>query len=242
MTFDFNPYTWDPNSAAIKSSVCSFEINSEAEGTMNVSGLDKDIELTIPNNNPSNEESSEPESSFLKPNKMTIRSYYTEIPNASVSINLAGQDKEMVIEVLVKFGSRPTLDDFDQNFTVTLTKSCQGNNTQGKESQIECATEPPISISVTPPEPTTIYVGLLSLGEKNVSEHSRKRRSCFGRGRQRRSCVGVKDPPLEGFNKTVMPTYDSTTDVNYTMTMSQSSCLYWSTTKEKWTSEGCKVG
>ena len=240
MTFDFNPFTWDASSSSIKSSVCSLELSSDGNGTLDVSGLDNDIEVTIPIN-PNEEESSTPASSFLTPNKMTVHSYYAELANAPVSLYLAGQDKDAVVEVLIKFGARPTIEEFDQNITIALS-SCQTNITGVNTTHNECASRSPISVSVIPPQPGVIYVGILSLGENNITEHSRKRRSCFGRGRQRRSCVGVKDPPLQGLNKSVIPKYDPLTDVNYTMTMSQSNCLYWSTTMEKWTSEGCKVG
>ena len=234
MTLDSNPFTSDASSKSIKTSVCSLELTSDGEGTVNVSGLDNDIEINIPIS-PGYLESDEPKGSFLKPNQMTIHSYYAELANAPVSLTMAFQDKDEIVDILIRFGSRPTVNEFDQNFTVTY----QTNVTQGNAFQID--TESPISITVMPPEPTVIYVGLLSLGEKNISEHSRKRRSCFGRGRQRRSCVGVKDPPPNGFNKTVFPQYDPSTDINYSLTISQSICLYWSTTKEKWTSEGCKV-
>ena len=53
--------------------------------------------------------------------------------------------------------------------------------------------------------------------------------------------VGVKDPPPKGSLSTVIPKYDPNTDVNYTLTITQSSCLYWSENIEKWTTEGCRV-
>ena len=62
-------------------------------------------------------------------------------------------------------------------------------------------------------------------------------------GRKKRSCVGVKDPPNTPQPKPeiIKPTYNSTVDVNYTMSVWISSCLYWSKEKQQWTNEGCKV-
>ena len=239
MTFNFNPFPGDSSGAAITSSVCSLELSSSGNGTLNVSDLDEDIEIDIPLN-PSNGESVEPTDSFLTPNKLTIHSYFAELANVPLSLFLAGQDQDAVVEVLIKYGSRPSLDDFDENFTIPLS-SCQSNTTTINENQTGCGSQLQTTITVTPPEQSLIYVGILTFGEKNVTEHSRKRRSCFGGGRQKRSCIGVKDPPLEGFNKSVIPKYDPLTDVNYTLTMSQANCFYWSTTMEKWTSDGCKV-
>lgn len=239
MTLTINPYSWDNSSLSVTSSVCSLELKHEGTGTMNVSDLENDIEITIPINTDESE-SAEPNSSFLKPYEMTIRSYYAELGHVPVSLSLAGFNKDAIVEVFIKFGSRPTVEDFDQNFTVAFTATCQNGLLEGNGNLTDCAVEQ-ILFSVVPSEPTVIYVGMLFLGEKNATEHSRKRRSCFGHGRERRSCIGVKDPPPKGFSKTVIPQYDSSTDVNYIMSMSQASCLYWSQTKEKWTSEGCKV-
>ena len=94
---------------------------------------------------------------------------------------------------------------------------------------------------VVPSKRGLLYVGIIFLGATNTSEHSREKRSCLGHGRQRRSCVGFKDPPPKGFTETVTPQYNPSTDVNYTMTITQSSCLYWSEDRNKWISDGCKV-
>lgn len=241
MTTAFNPFNWDSDNSSgiVRSSVCSLELSQDGTGTMNVSDLENDIEITIPINSDESE-STEPENSFLKPYEMTVRSYYAELGKVPVSLSLTGLDKDAVVEVLIKFGSRPTVEDFDQNFTVALSVTCQNGSSDGEGNRTSCPVQP-ITLTVVPSEPTLIFMGMLSLGEKNKTEHSRKRRSCFGQGRERRSCIGVKDPPPKGYNKTVMPQYDSSTDVKYTMSISQASCLYWSKTKEKWTSEGCKV-
>ena len=71
---------------------------------------------------------------------------------------------------------------------------------------------------------------------------SRKKRSCFGNGRERRSCVEVKELPLASAVSTgTFPAYDSNTDVNYSVAINQAKCLYWSSAAGKWLSDGCKV-
>ena len=239
MTLTINPYSWDNSSLSVTSSICSLELKNEETGAMNVSDLENDIEITIPTNN-EEPETAEQESYFLRPYEMTISSYYAELGNVPVSLSLEGVDKNAIVEVFVKFGSRPTVEDFDQNFTVVFTATCQNGLSEGDYNVTDCAVEQ-ISFTVVPSESTVIYVGMLFLGEKNATEHSRKRRSCFGHGRERRSCIGTKDPPPNGYNKTVIPQYDSSTDVKYTISISQASCLYWSQTREKWISDGCKV-
>jgi len=234
-----NPYSWDNSSLSVTSSVCSLELKNEETGTLNVSDLENDIEITLPITTEESE-SAEQESYFLKPYEMTISSYYAELGNVPVSLSVAGVDKDAIVEVFIKFGSRPTVEDFDQNFTVAFTTTCRNGLSDGGQNLSNCAVDQ-ISFSVVPAESSVIYVGMLFLGEKNATEHSRKRRSCFGHGRERRSCIGTKDPPPNGYNMTVIPEYDSSTDVKYTMSISQASCLYWSQSKEKWISDGCKV-
>ena len=236
MTLTRNPYPWDNSS--LTSKVCRLELKNEETGTMNVSDLENDIEITIPTKNEESE-SAELDSHFLKPYEMTISSYYAELSNVSVSLNLEVV-KDAIVEVFVKFGSRPTVEDFDLNFTMEFNSTCQKGSSEGNYNITDCAVEQ-TSLTVVPSESTIMYVGMLFLGENNATAHSRKRRSCFGHGRERRSCIGTKDPPPKGYNKTVIPQYDSSTDVKYTMSISQASCLYWSQTKEKWVSDGCKV-
>ena len=236
----FNPYTWDNSSKAIQSNVVGLELKND-KAKINVSNLDEDIVIVVPISSPpknGTNTSDVPEHSFLKPNKMVTRMYNAELADVPVSIKL-DIVVAVVVEVFVKFGSKPTIDNFDHNFTVTFKSTCE-NKTDGEKNKTSCLPDEK-SMTVVPPKPGLLYVGIFFLGAKNYTEHSRVRRSCFGHGRQRRSCVGFKDPPPKGVTKTVIPQYDPSTDVNYSMIITQSSCLYWSEDKEKWTSHGCKA-
>ena len=234
---NFNPFTWDSSSKKIKSSVTSLNLQTDNGKKINVSNLDSDIEIVIPISSPPTNTSNGTEHYFLKPNRMSFRSYYAELADVPVSIKIGVPEEGMVIEIFVKFGKRPTIEDFDHNFTVTST--CR-NQTTHKQNGTSCVLEQN-SLTVVPLVQIRLYIGMLFLGVKDVNEHSRRRRSCFGHRRERRSCVGVKDPPPKRVTKTVIPQYDSSTDVNYTFSITQSSCLYWSEDKEKWTSDGCRV-
>ena len=237
---NFNPFSWDNSSKAVQSNVVGLELRN-AIAKINVSNLDEDIVMVVPLSRPPKNNTNTtdvPEHFFLKPNKMATRMYNAELADVPVSIKM-GIVVAVVVEVFVKFGSRPTTDNFDHNFTLAFESMCKSQN-GGEQSETPCLSDES-SMTVVPPKPGLLYVGILFLGAKNNTEHSRRRRSCFGHGRQRRSCVGVKDPPPRGVTKTVIPQYDPSTDVNYTMSVTQSSCLYWSKDKNKWTSDGCKV-
>ena len=238
----FNPYSWNNSSKAIQSNVIGLELQS-GNTKINVSNLDDDIVMVIPISSPAeqkNNTSSPSEHSFLKLDKMSIRSYNAQLADVPVSIKMAVVEKGLfTVNLYVKFGSRPTISSFDHNFTNTFKSVC-GNQTNDNQNLTSCLPDES-SMTVVPPNAGPLYVGLLLLKNKSSGGNSRQRRSCFGHGRQKRSCVGVKDPPPKGVTKTVIPQYDPSTDVNYTMTITQSSCLYWSEDEDKWTSDGCKV-
>ena len=237
-----NPYTWNNSSKAIQSNVIGLELQN-GNRKINVSNLDDDIVMVIPISSPAEQNtntSSPTEHSFLKPDKMSIRSYNAQLADVPVSINMAVVEKGLfLVKVFVKFGSRPTIDSFDHNFTNPFKSSC-GNHTSGMQNLSSCLPDE-TSMTLVPPSAGPLYVGILLVGNKNSNENPRQKRSCFGHGRQKRACVGFKDPPPKGVTRTVIPQYDPSTVVNYTMAITQSSCLYWSEEKDKWESEGCKV-
>ena len=235
---NFNPFTWDNSSKKIKSSVISLDLQGANGEKINVSNLDNYIEILIPISSSPQKTNNATDHYFLKPNKMSFHSYYAEIADVPVSIKIGAKKLGVVIEMFLKFGARPTIEDSDHNFTVT--SSCK-NQTDDKQNETSCFLEESY-LTVVPSEPIYLYIGLLFRGAQNLTEHSRRRRSaCLGHGRERRSCVGFKDPPPKGVTETVIPQYDPSADVNYTFSITQSSCLYWSEEKEKWTSDGCKV-
>jgi len=236
----FNPFTWDNSSKKVKSSVTSLDLQSVNGTKINVTNLDNYIEIVIPLSGRPTNTSNGTEHYFLKPNRMSIRSYYAELADVPVAIRIGVQAGGTVIKFFVKFGSRPTVEDSDHNFTILFTSTCRNLSDYQQSKSTSCSLEER-SVTIVPSEPSLLYVGLLFREANNATEHARKRRSCFGHGRERRSCVGVKDPPPKGITKLDVPRYDPLTDVNYTFSITQSSCLYWSEDKEKWTSNGCKV-
>ena len=233
---DFNPFTWDSSSKKIKSSVTSLELKSNGAEKLNVSNLDNDIEIVIPISNPPKNSSNTTQHYFLKPDRISFRIYYADLADVAVSLRLGLAITGVEIEMRIKFGQRPTMVDYDHNFTFMFKSKCDNQTVVNTN----CFTKDG-SVKVTPSKPGFLYVGLWIKGSKNESQHSRQRRSCFDHRRERRSCVGVKDPPPKGVLKTMVPQYDPNTDVNYTLTIIQSSCLYWSEETEKWTAEDCRV-
>ena len=132
----FNPYSWDNSSKAIQSSVTSLELKS-GEANINVSNLEDDIVMVIPiaskpkNNTNASEDK---EHLFLKPNKMAVHSYYAELAHVPVTIEMGVEENNnIVVELFIKFGTRPSVNDFDHNFIISFENTCEiskeGNQT-----------------------------------------------------------------------------------------------------------------
>ena len=126
---DFNPFTWDNSSKKIRSSVTSLDLQGANGEKINVSNLDNYIEILIPISSSPQKTNNATDHYFLKPNKMSFHSYYAEIADVPVSIKIGAKKLGVVIEMFLKFGARPTIEDSDHNFTVT--SSCK-NQTDDK--------------------------------------------------------------------------------------------------------------
>lgn len=242
--FTYNPFTWDNSSEAIQSSVTSLELESGIGKKINVSNLEEDIVIVIPLPNAVSNDadaSTVTEHSFLKPSKLSFRSYQAQLKNVPVTFEITVEKPNVVLDFFVKSGTRPTIEESDFKITLTFNSTCKNQTTDKLMNEPSSSCVVKNEFSVVPSNPGILYVGLLYMGAKNSSEHSRKRRSCFGHGRQRRSCVGVKDPPLQGIFVKEVSQYEPTKDLNYTIRITQSGCLYWSELLDKWTSDGCKV-
>lgn len=93
----------------------------------------------------------------------------------------------------------------------------------------------------------TIFLNLFTRNKKGADEDNQNmafsENPCKSHNRrQKRSCIGVKDPPTTSPNiVTLYPTFNPTTDIKYHIDSYLSSCLFWSEEEEKWKSDGCKV-
>lgn len=157
------------------------------------------------------------------------------------------------LEVYVSYKRRPTNEHYSFSAIIPDIKYCKDNGTG-----LNCSEEAYVFvissavtghtgvhyIAIRYPEVETESASTGSSKMKNDEVDLRVRRDCGGHGgRQKRSCVGVKDPPTTPppTPKIVIPQYDNSTDVNYTLSVTAANCLYWSENKQEWTGDGCTV-
>lgn len=252
LTLQVNPYVWSKSSKYIKSSVLSVDLKEQDGSQLKISNLNHSIELLIPDKDPDRAIENDTQGHlFVKPYNDTnaIRYHKVAISNnlESALIDIRPQ-KSVIFDVFVGVGARPTPTNYSLKTSVPDVSLCK--DFLPEIGYINCTSNPYVfSLSSSVTKNTGVhYIGIRlahKANETNVAgEGHRVARSCKdSHGRQKRSCIGVKDPPTTPppTPRIIVPTYDAITDVNYTMSVKMRSCLYWSEVKEVWTNEGCKV-
>lgn len=166
-------------------------------------------------------------------------------PEYAISIKIVPSGNES-LTLCVRYAKKPTKENCNFRAVVPDYSSCNGTKTN-------CSSDP---FSVTLSEALTGYSGLHYVGivyevlYKQATDNAttrqghtkRVRRSCSTGGRQKRSCVGVKDPPTTPPPIVfIKPTFNASTDVKYTMEVKMATCQYWNDAINAWSTQGCKV-
>ena len=231
LTMKLNPYAWDTSAAKVKSAILSIHIKDDKGQLLNVSNLKREIELNITSK-------SSPvlsESSFAKPSiNGSMRHHVMNISSSHMTLQIRIQPESgRSIRLFVRHKEPPTEELYD--FQITLPKNTSSVKTDPYMHQVSSNITGYLGVH---------YIGVIPIGN-STNEHRRVRRSCFENGRQRRSadCVEFKDPPTSPppTPKIIRPVYDPKTDVKYNMSVTMATCLYWSESKDQWTTDGCRV-
>ena len=220
----------------MKSEILSLEFTNNKGEVLPVGGDDVNIDIKIPLNSGN----SSLNNFFIRP--LTMRYHIVALDDISDSMILEVKpiNRSLIMVVYVKYGGRPTVNDYDYNALVPDYSSC-GWGTASGHLVARCTRSPYEIMSTADFNQTGLYyVGVLYI-ERSQLNHTRTRRSCFGRRRQKRDCVEPKPPPVKGieYNRTLF--YNPTTDQNYSVKVRKYSCYYFSLTQNQWSKDGCKV-
>ena len=241
-----NYYYWDSSADLITSRVFAIDLRGESGKALTVQNLTTDIQLGIElsEESPENKSNTVKMASFIKPRKMQYHRIEVTREQTSYLITITAIE---TVNVFLKSGSKPSVEDHEENYTLPDFSSCIRNMAATNEVEEYNCTRNPHQLLLTNEvlkKPGVYYLGILYSGSTSSSKHShRKRRSCFTSNRQKRSCVETKDPPppLGVYETAAMPPYDPITDLDYTIETNELSCRFWSHEKKRWLTEGCKV-
>lgn len=161
-----------------------------------------------------------------------------DVSNYFCSLQIEPTQAGVSLNVYTRFGERPTAFIYDQTTRIPNSSLC---NATVKGKLIDCSVDPYIVTvgGTVIRSPGYVFIGV----QYNINAQkpkSRRKRSCFDSRRQKRSCIEPKDAP-QPENVTIIPRYDPENDVNYTMSIQETKCLYWNKGAQKWVSNGCKV-
>ena len=240
-----NFYNWDSSADLITSRVLAIDLRGESGEVLRVQNLTTYIQLGFQvDDRTADNESHTPESFYVKPKRNQYHKILVIREGTSYLITITANDS---VHVFVKYGSKPSVEDHDKNYTLPDFSSCTTNVTVTDEEEEYNCTRNPHQLLLTNEvlkKPGVYYLGIYySRNSSSSNPSKRKRRSCFTSYRQKRSCIETKDPPPPlGVHETgTMPPYDPRTDLNYTIETDELGCRFWSHEKEKWLTEGCKV-
>ena len=141
----------------------------------------------------------------------------------------------IVFRVFVRHGQRPTVTEYDAERKVP-----DGRCSLSSLKNCDDAAYDFLLVDSMLGKSGSYYIGILYDNSEQERMRKRKRRSCFGKRRWKRSCVEFKELPKPE-NVTLIPVYDPKTDVNYSINVEEEECLFWNRKVERWQSNGCKV-
>ena len=212
-----------------------------------MSNLSKPLELFIPMKEPKDTNKTQ-NHFFLKPYNDSSAIRYHKITfknNFETALVEIRPQRDTFVDVFVSAGVKPKADHNTFRTRIPDVSSC--SNVKSGIGFSNCTSNPymfSLSSNVTG-NARDHFIGIRLAKDKNKrKKHNRVLRSCMhSHGRQKRSCVDVKDPPTTPTpTERIIPQYDNLTDINYTMSVKMGACLYWSENIQDWTNEGCQVG
>lgn len=249
-SFKKNPFTWDESAKGVQSSVVEFSLKTDDGTTLEISGLKDPVELFIPmlrNNRKREGENRTDEKYFAKPSNGSdnLRYHRINIPSRnSIVFFEIKPAKGTFFDIFVSAQKKPTPSKYQYKTRVPDFSSCTPNpDSTGYYNCSDNPYEVTLSSDVTG-KIGVHFIGIMFTADKSLKGRRRAARSCGSHGgRQKRSCIGVKDPPTTPppTPRIVVPQYNQSTDVNYTISVTVTNCFYWSEQKQAWTNEGCIV-
>ena len=245
-----NPYTWDESSKNISSPVIKFELKTEEGSLMNISDLKEPLSLFLPVIMQTDGERNDSNNHlFIKPgNALQYHKVYLDSDDTTVFVKLRPSN-DTAFDVFVSGSRKPTERNHSLSKRIPDLSSCTPS--YNKRAYLNCTSSAFVFFfsSTLTGQTGVHYIGIRLANiaaipsRNNLKVNARKTRSYgVGCGREKRSYIRLKYPPTTSPPTTIIiPQYNGSTDVNYTMLVTMPECVYWSVSKQAWIKDACKV-
>ncbi|KAL9965156.1 hypothetical protein ACROYT_G028918 [Oculina patagonica] len=240
LSIPFNPFTWDKTRERVVSNVLSLDLKDDEQQVVGIEQLSSDVIIEIPLNVQS--KPLKTSRFFTKNNSFSFHEITVDYENTVIQLDIASEDESVDLTIYISFGHRPTIKEHDFNATISSNERCIWTK-MDQHFKNGCSSNYQTPMEFLAKKPGKYYLAVVT-HSNSTKPHKRQKRSCFGQGRQRRSCVVVKRPPPtppQSKNVSVLPVYEPSTDQNYTLKVAMGSCVYWSDVRQKWITDGCRV-
>ncbi len=240
LSIPFNPFTWDKTRERVDSNVLSLELKDDEQQVVGIEQLSSDVIIDIPLNDQS--KPVKMSHFFTKNNSFSYHEITVDYENTVIQLDIASEDESVDLTIYITFGHRPTIKEHDFNATISSNERCIWTK-MDQHFKNGCSSNYQTPMEFLAKKPGKYYLAVVT-HSNSTKPHKRQKRSCFGQGRQRRSCVVVKRPPPtppQSKNVSAVPVYEPSTDQNYTLKVAMGSCVYWSDVRQKWITDGCRV-
>ena len=213
----FNPFTWDKSSERVTTHVVSLDLRNGKEELIPMSGLSPGVTILLPLNRHT---SHHPANNSLGTRGM-LRHHHISVKQGEtmVEISIVPQDNHSTIsnlKILLPGEISPPY----------ACKRVRGKWL--KRGRITCKGNNNITISFTALTPGNYILDIDFIVKQN-DENQEEEEGREDQDKER--CIKIKEPPLKSVVK----------NVNYTYTVTESTCLFWESNEFNWKTTGCKV-
>ena len=239
VTFEENPYDWHGGSREIGSVVADFTLKKSSGQSLNLQHIREPVQLWMPLKSPKRNSKGR---YFVKPSVSTENMQYHRINIRSNDVTVLVEihpEREERLDVFVSALQRPTPDAYNVSVQLPDYSSCRRLAAGGGAWVCELN---PYRFAFSSNQTGSIGPHLLAIKYNGSLSKANDRVGRSARLHKRSNCIKVKDPPTTlRPTVTVRPNYDSSTDLNYTISVKMATCKYWSENRSAWISDGCQV-
>ena len=160
LSFSFNPYTWDSSKERVDFDVVTLQLKNNKGELIKVSNLSEDIVIITPLKPGKN--FTEKAKYFTRNDNLLFHEIEVRFGNTLLMMEINPQAPNVYLFAYMRFGQRPTSQDYDLNATISHDEKCVWmlSAHDKSEGQTVCSLNPHAPIQVLAERPGKYFLGL----------------------------------------------------------------------------------